>query len=165
MSTLVKVWPCLTWHWHQISFTWRLSSVSLWVNSWGALERHQEPKTETLLEKGPRKSRVDLSSNCSGILLPNRTTHQFRLAGPSCQRQQFGLLQTCVVQRYEWKKIFSGNKSQCIPTVGTYFTTSDQSNCLWKTRWLKFKMIYLSFFPLFSEGDHRDDPPLWRSLF
>lgn len=73
---------------------------------------------------------------------------QFRLVGPSCQRQQFGLLRMCVVQRYEWKKSFSGNNGQCMPTLGTYFTTLDQSNCLWKTCWLKFKMFYLSF--LFS---------------
>lgn len=134
------------------------------VNSRGALERPQEPKTKALFEKGPRKSRVDLSSNCSGILLPNRTTHQFRLADPSCQRQQFGLLQTCVVQRYEWKKIFSGNKGQCIPTVVPI------SLCLIKATVYKRHVdlnlkCFVSLFSLFSEGDNRDDPPLWRSVF
>lgn len=56
------------------------------------------------------------------------------------------------------EQTYGGNKGRSFTTVEIYFTMSDQRHV---DRTLKHFVI--SF--LFSEGDHRDDPPVRGSLF
>lgn len=160
---LLKFDLFLTRHWHQISFTWRLSSVSLWVNSRGALERHQEPKTEALLEKGPRKSRVDLSSNCSGILLPNRTA-PVQISGPVLPAPAVWSVTDVCGAAIRVEKDLQWGRGPVFPNSGNRFHYV-WSKQLFVQVGLSLKCFIYLFSPLFSEGDHRDDTPVWRSMF
>lgn len=150
-----------------------LGDKRLYLSGWRvklAPKRHQEPRKSPAQRKEPRKSRADLSSNCSGRRLPDRTTRRFRLLGLSQQLQQFtnccltgwvlGRLGcgSCTVGLGQ-ERTYSGNEAHSCTRVENCFTASDK-----RRDDTSFKYFIFLFRFLFSEGDHRDDPPVRRSV-
>lgn len=150
-STLSVIWPC---GWcsptpvkrQKAQFTKALTSDQfelgdkvLYLSGWRGKEHQSATKTPKTApsEQEPRKSRADLSSNCSGRLLSGLTwlLHQFA--------PLLAALLTCAARLPErltlghvWELntvLITGKDLQCyweqgpqFPNSGKYFTTSDQ---------------------------------------
>lgn len=162
MSTLVKIWPCLTRHWDQFYLEIKFC-ISVGEQS---RSTRAPPRAQNRSPPGERAKKV--TSRFVIKLLWNTLAKQNHISSDYRARpasaSSLGCYR-CVCCDTSGKRSSVGTRASVSQQWEPISLRLIKATVYERHVDLSLKCFIYLFFPLFSEGDHRDDPPLWRSVF